>query len=134
MGTWSKGRPVFKKVDGETRYLFVKDGNSGTYGAWYVMDSTTGDMGVGSKNKQFLRSGRGTNSPGSPFAGPSVRYGTSNWLYNDGGKPSPGNWKEVPGRTNYHDTGSLSKRYLGMKNMKRTWDSFCISCNVLFAI
>ena len=41
MGNWSQGRPVFKKVDRETRYLFVKDGISGAYGAWYVMDSTT---------------------------------------------------------------------------------------------
>ena len=73
-GRWSRGRPVFKKVDGETRFLIV-----GT--VWYIKRSTTGTGG-------WIKSGRGTNSPSSPKAGPSVRLGVTRWRYSDNG------WKE----------------------------------------
>ena len=84
MGTWSEGRPVFKKVGGETRFLFIKEGRT----EWYVSGSITGD-------DTYLVSGRATNSPGSAEAGPSVRSGTTSWRYFD-----EGNLKKVPGTIN----------------------------------
>ena len=95
MGTWSEGRPVFKKVGGETRFLFIKEGRT----EWYVSGSITGD-------DTYLVSGRATNSPGSPEAGPSVRSGTTSWRYFD-----EGNLKKVPGTINYQDTDSFWRRY-----------------------
>jgi len=76
-GRWSEGRPVFKKVDGETRFLLVKEG----YTIWYISSSTTATGG-------WIQSGRATNSPSSPEAGPRVREGVTEWRYNDNG------WKE----------------------------------------
>ena len=72
VGRWSEGRPVYKKVDRE-RFLVVKEG----FSSWLIDDSTTGD-------EAFIRSGRGTNSPSSPEAGPSVRLGWNGWVYADG--------------------------------------------------
>lgn len=79
-GKWSEGRPVFKKVDGwfQDRFLFVGEGLSG----WTIRSSLTA---TGAK----IQSGRGTNSPTSPEAGPSDRLGWTNWVYWDGS-----NWTE----------------------------------------
>ena len=77
-GRWSSGRPIFKKVDGETRFLLVKEGTT----VWSIDDSTT-DTG------SWIQSGRATNSPSSPEAGPNVRLGVTRWQYGDNGK-----WKE----------------------------------------
>ena len=74
VGRWSEGRPVFKKVDGEPRFLLVKEGD------WSIRSSTTATGG-------WIQSGRGTNSPSSPEAGPSVREGVTRWRYVPG-------WKE----------------------------------------
>ena len=74
-GRWSAGRPVFKKVDGETRFLLVAEGLV----SWLISSSTTGTGG-------WIKSGRGTNSPSSPKAGPSVRLGVTRWQYARGGK------------------------------------------------
>ena len=73
VGRWSEGRPVYKKVDGETtRYLLVAEGAA----VWCITDSTTAPGG-------WISSGRGTNSPSSPEAGPSVRVGYTGWRYAD---------------------------------------------------
>lgn len=74
VGRWSQGRPVYKKVDGQTLYLLVKE----SFPSWYISSSTTGTTG-------FIHSGRGTNYPSSPEAGPSVRSGYTGWRYWDGG-------------------------------------------------
>ena len=74
VGRWSEGRPVYKKVDGETRYLSVVEGTA----VWSITDSTTATV-------SFILSGRATNSPSSPEAGPSVRAGVTRWRYWDGG-------------------------------------------------
>ena len=76
-GKWSSGRPVFKKVDGEERFLLVGEGKT----QWAIRRSTT-------TNLAFIISGRATNSPTSPEAGPSDRFGVRRWRYWDGG------WKE----------------------------------------
>ena len=74
VGRWSSGRPVFKKVNGEEpRFLFVPDGGS----RWTIKSSTnvTGAAGA------FIMSGRATNSPSSPEAGPRLRLGWTGWHY-----------------------------------------------------
>ena len=76
-GRWSAGRPVFKKVDGETRFLLVKEGET----VWSIRSSTTATVA-------WIQSGRATNSPSSPEAGGSVRLGVTRWRYSDNG------WKE----------------------------------------
>jgi len=78
-GRWSSGRPVFKKVDGETRFLFVPEGFSN----WSIKTSTTATGAV-------IQSGKATNSPSSPEAGPSVRFGQTRWEYS----VSDNGWKE----------------------------------------
>ena len=75
-GRWSWGRPIFKKVD-DKRFLHVIEGLT----VWGIQSSTTGTGG-------WIKSGRVTNSPASPEAGPSVRKGVTRWRYYDGG------WKE----------------------------------------
>ena len=72
-GRWSEGRPIFKKVDGETRFLLVAEGDT----VWSITDSTTA-------TGAWIQSGRATNSPSSPEAGPSVRLGGTRWRYWDG--------------------------------------------------
>jgi len=84
-GRWSSGRPVFKKVDGETRFLFVPEGQI----AW-VIDSSIAATHAGSS----IFSGRATNSPSSPEAGPSVRLGWTGWKYALGRKGAWTGWKE----------------------------------------
>ena len=73
VGRWSEGRPVYKKDDGETRYLLVREGGT----TWSITDSTTDTGG-------WIQSGRGTNSPSSSEAGPSVKKGVTGWRYWDG--------------------------------------------------
>merc|ERR1711953_372215 len=78
VGRWSGGRPVYKKVGGQARYLLMPEGSTN----WGIDDSTTG-------TGAWITSGRGTNSPSSPEAGPSVRLGMTGWEYADGGE-----WQE----------------------------------------
>jgi len=78
-GRWSEGRPVFKKINGETRFLIVGEGSS----SWYIQTSTTATGG-------WISSGRATNSPSSPEAGPSVRREVTRWRYFGGGKWNEG--------------------------------------------
>ena len=73
-GLWSAGRPVFKKVDGEQRFLMVSKAGRTTWSIRNSLNST----GCG------IQSGRSTNSPASPEAGPSVREGVTKWRYGDG--------------------------------------------------
>ena len=70
-GRWSEGRPVFKKVDGEPRFLSLKEGSS----SWITSSSTTG-------TGAHIASRRATNSPASP--------GDTMWAYNIGGKFAQG--------------------------------------------
>ena len=71
-GKWSEGRPVFKKVDGEERFLLVKE----EWNRWTIRGSLTGPGA-------FIKSGRATISPTSPEAGPCDRNGTTKWLFKD---------------------------------------------------
>ena len=77
-GEWSQGRPVFRKVDGESRVLLVEEGKT----AWSIKKS------VAASGAHIL-GGRATNSPTSPEAGPSIRDGVQKWRYAVGGV-----WKE----------------------------------------
>ena len=78
-GRWSAGRPVYKKVEGETeRILFVQEGNV----EWEISDSTSGTF-------TWIKSGRGTTSPASRAAGSSDRFGVTGWQYYDNDE-----WKE----------------------------------------
>ena len=77
-GKWSKGRPIFKKVDGVQRFLFVKDGSS----SWSIRSSLTAGT--------YIQSGRATNSPTSPEAGPNDRDGVTKWRYWDGSNYAEG--------------------------------------------
>ena len=80
----SLGRPVFKKADGEPRFLFVRDGTSNY--AWAISDSIKYDGA-------FVISGRATNSPTSAVAGISVREGVNSWRFKD----NKGKWVESYG-------------------------------------
>ena len=74
MGQWSQGRPVYKKVDGDKeRYLFVAEGTS----YWTITDSTEA-------KDSWILSGKATNSPFQPEAGPSARLGVGGWRFYDG--------------------------------------------------
>ena len=73
-GRWSSGRPVFKKVDGEEKFLFVKEGIN----SWSIRDSL-------STTEYHITSGRATNAPSSPEAGPSDTYGTTRWRFKNPG-------------------------------------------------
>ena len=74
MGRWSSGRPVFKKVDGDPRFLLVAEGKT----AWGIRSSTTDEL-------VFISSGKATNSPSSSEAGSSVRFQQTRWKFADGG-------------------------------------------------
>ena len=54
VGEWSEGRPVYKKVVGEQRYLLVEEGTS----VWSVTESPN-------EAEALIQSGRATNSPSS---------------------------------------------------------------------
>ena len=69
---WSEGRPVYM-MDGEKRYLLVKEGTTN----WFVSNTVDGTT-------SYLLSGRATVSPGHPEAGPSKRWGYAGWRYNVG--------------------------------------------------
>ena len=83
VGKWSEGRPVFKKVHGEPRVLLVREG----IGNWAIIESDESDTGL---DIAHIQSGRGTNSPSSPQAGASDRFGWSRWMYWD----NQNNWVE----------------------------------------
>ena len=75
MNRWSSGRPVYKLVNSEVnRYLLVKEGKIN----WTIRRSINATTA-------FIRSGRGTNSPTSAEAGPSVRLGITRWRYYNSG-------------------------------------------------
>ena len=74
MGRWSRGRPVFRKVGTDPKFLLVSAGVS----EWVIQSSTTSPGA-------FIISGRATNSPTSPEAGPTVRTGRNGWAYNHTG-------------------------------------------------
>ena len=66
-----EGRPVYVKLGGEERrYLLVAEGKT----SWSVRTGHIGKL-------VLLESGRGTNSPGDPGAGPSVRLGVRRWRF-----------------------------------------------------
>ena len=66
-----EGRPVYVKSVGQERhYLLVVEGQS----TWSIRSSLE-------DKTAYLESGRGTNSPGDPAAGPSVRLGVSSWRF-----------------------------------------------------
>ena len=92
---WSLGRPVFKKADGEPRFLFVRDGTSNY--AWAISDSIKNDGA-------FVISGRATNSPTSAVAGISEREGVKSWRFKD----KKGKWVESNG--DFAVTCALSSR------------------------
>ena len=86
-GRWSEGRPIFAREDGglidsvlslfvigEARFLIVAEGST----FWAITSSTT-------DSAPYIKSGRATNSPASPEAGPSVRDGVTRWRYANNG-------------------------------------------------
>ena len=77
VGRWSEGRPVFKKINGYSRFLLVQEEWSNV---WTIRQKTFADGA-------YIQSGRATNSPSSPEAGASVRFGETRWTYTPG-------WKE----------------------------------------
>merc|ERR1711953_429220 len=85
-GRWSKGRPVFKKVSGELRFLSVAHG----WISWSIRRSTSAD------DEAFIESGIATNSPSSPEAGHNVHYGTTRWMYaeDESGSRDDDGWRE----------------------------------------
>ena len=88
VGRWSKGRPVYKKFDGEPRYLFVQNAASN----WAISESLDGQV-------NWMVSGSATNCPAQPEAAPSKRNKVNGWRYYNGT-----NWKEVPGTSTRHKT------------------------------
>ena len=73
---WSFGRPVFKKVDGEPRFLFVS-----RFGTWMIADSVTSNFIL---HTFHITSGRGANSPTSALAGGSEKLGVNSWRFSYG--------------------------------------------------
>jgi hypothetical protein len=71
---WSAGRPVFMQERGD-RVLMVAYG----YSNWAIKPTTT-------STGSYIISGRGTDSPDQPEAGPSERWGTTGWRYAANGK------------------------------------------------
>ena len=76
-GQWSEGRPVYRGEEGNRGFLMVMEGQT----VWSIQSTVTFTW-------IWIRSGRGTNSPGDPRAGGSQRFGLTRWEYWDGG------WKE----------------------------------------
>ena len=72
VGRWSEGRPVFKKV-GWSRFLLVQDHQDN----WAIRQSTFAD-------ELYIQSGKATNSPSSPDAGPRAGSEVTKWRYYDG--------------------------------------------------
>ena len=67
---WNYGRPVYQKISGKPQEMLIAENT------WQIRRST----GEGRTN---IVSGKGTNSPSSPHAGPSELDNTQNWLYLD---------------------------------------------------
>lgn len=67
-GRWSKGRPIFRR---ERLSLLVKD-------TWTIRDLDHWDSTASSN---YVESGRATNSPTLPEAGPSVKQGVKRWRH-----------------------------------------------------
>ena len=93
MGDWIEGRPIYRNEVGEPRYLRLSESKPG----WSV--GPTPDITLSFTCDPCLlgftlRSGRGTLSPGSLEAGPSVRHGREGWHWKD----SRGDWRETRGR------------------------------------
>ena len=80
VGRWSEGRPVFKKVDGYSRFLLVQEEWSN---AWTIRQKTFADGA-------YIQSGRATNSPTSPEAGPNAGSEVTRWRYAASGN----SWEE----------------------------------------
>ena len=70
VGKWSRGRPVFKRVDGYSRFLLVTRWSN----HWVIQRNTFDDAA-------YMQSGRATNSPSSLEAGPSVTEELTRWRY-----------------------------------------------------
>ena len=65
---------MYKKVDEELeRFLCIREEKS----EWLISDSPTGTAG-------YITSGKATNSPFSPEAGKSTRFGLTNWRHSEG--------------------------------------------------
>ena len=65
---------MYKKVDEEIeRFLCIREEKS----EWLISDSPTGTAG-------YITSGKATNSPFSPEAGKSTRFGLTNWRHSEG--------------------------------------------------
>ena len=74
-GKWSSGRPVFKKVDGEERFLLVQEGQT----FWSIRKSLNASGAL-------IKSGKATNSPTSTEAVWSYRNGSgsgNDWIEGD---------------------------------------------------
>ena len=82
-GSWLDGRPVYRKEEGETRYLRMAEVKIG----WRV---TTTQEGTSS----WLVSGRSTLSPGDPSAERSLEQEQEGWKYVD----SDGEWQDSRGQ------------------------------------
>ena len=75
-GLWSSGRPIFKKEDrGTEMFLYVLKGET----VWAIGTSTSSTEGS-------IKSGKATNSPTMPEAGPSERFNQTGWDYWAGDK------------------------------------------------
>jgi hypothetical protein len=79
-GNWSAGRPVFRHERGD-RVLLVKEG----YSYWEIAPTIA-------DTSSWIKSGRATDSPDQPEAGPSERWGTTGWRY-----ASQGIWEDSKG-------------------------------------
>ena len=67
---WNYGRPVYQKISGKAQEMLIAENT------WQIRRST-------GERRTNIRSGKGTNSPSSPHAGPSELDNTQNWLYLD---------------------------------------------------
>ena len=92
-GDWIEGRPIYGNEADEPRYLRMAEGKSG----WWIGPSPNISVSFTCSTCLLgatLKSGRGTTSPGSLEAGPSVRHGREGWHWKD----RNGDWRETSGR------------------------------------
>ena len=87
VGRWSFGRPVFRKVGGDPRFLFVQNTDTDTesdspVNTWAVSKILSGQLS--SDQDWLIFSGRATNDPTLREAAPSARFNRSRWSYWDG--------------------------------------------------
>ena len=71
-GRMSAGRPVYRQLGGGSKYLVLRE----RYSVWGVGDGVADTAG-------YIQSGRGTNSPGHPEAGPSKRARVRGWRFSN---------------------------------------------------